>query len=77
LSLKYQDRGKTEGNSSLGMGRMFLQDVVVGNSLFASLVEEAMQLWTKIWADEALYDKAIAFNMQVLRAHSKVAWCHD
>ena len=61
------------------MGGMFKTDVVVGNSLFASLVEEvvgnshfkalveeAMQLWTKIWGDEALYEKAIAVNVQVL-----------
>ena len=43
-----------------------LVDEVVGNSHFASLVEEAKQLWTKIWGDEALYEKAIAVNVQVL-----------
>jgi hypothetical protein len=61
-----QDRGKGEDKSPLGMGGLFKNDAIVGNSLFPTLVEEAMQLWKKIWGDGALYEKAIALNVQVL-----------
>jgi hypothetical protein len=72
LSFGCQDRGKAEEKSPLGMGGMFKNDIVVGNSLFASLVEEAKQLWTKIWGDGALYEKAIALNVQVLLGHESI-----
>jgi hypothetical protein len=62
-----QDKERTEKNSFIGMGGFFNDNSFVGNNHVVTLVEEAMHHWTKIWGDDAIYEKAIALNVQVSR----------
>jgi hypothetical protein len=50
------------------MGGLFKDDSAVGKHQIIALVEEAMHHWTKIWGDDAIYEKALALNVQVFLA---------
>jgi hypothetical protein len=47
------------------MGRLFNDDSVLRKKQIVTLVEEAMHQSTKIWGDDAIYEKALALNVQV------------
>jgi hypothetical protein len=59
------------------MGGLFNDTSAVKNNHIVILVEEAMQHWTKIWADDAIYEKAIALNVQVSLQKHDIFKFHD
>jgi hypothetical protein len=69
-----QDKERTEKNSFIGMGGFFNDNSFVGSNHVVTLVEEAMHHWTKIWGDDAIYEKAIALNVQVSRVLTCVTY---